>query len=198
MNPIERDDNNILKVTYLTATFIFQPPAPLLIRPRPLMAKKREGRGDTSRCWTRTHTYRDPPRLLAFTVMLYLWAHRYFRARTKGKEICLAWKSRIPIAIRGGHASLRRDCTEMRLFFFSLFFLFFSLHRFEFVFLEDFFFFFFFLMVNRVCGWMDHACNCSFKKWTVVVSPSNGGFVTRDLQSIGCVQLALSKGNEGE
>lgn len=196
MNPIERDDNNILKVTYLTATFIFQPPAPLLIRPRPLMAKKREGRGDTSRCWTRTHTYRDPPRLLAFTVMLYLWAHRYFRARTKGKEICLAWKSRIPIAIRGGHASLRRDCTEMRLFFFSLFFLFFSLHRFEFVFLED--FFFFFLMVNRVCGWMDHACNCSFKKWTVVVSPSNGGFVTRDLQSIGCVQLALSKGNEGE
>lgn len=142
MNPIERDDNNILKVTYLTATFIFQPPAPLLIRPRPLMAKKREGRGDTSRCWTRTHTYRDPPRLLAFTVMLYLWAHRYFRARTKGKEICLAWKSRIPIAIRGGHASLRRDCTEMRLFFFSLFFLFFSLHRFEFVFLEDIFFFF--------------------------------------------------------
>lgn len=195
MNPIERDDNNILKVTYLTATFIFQPPAPLLIRPRPLMAKKREGRGDTSRCWTRTHTYRDPPRLLAFTIMLYLWAHRYFRARTKGKEICLAWKSRIPIAIRGGHASLRRDCTEMRLFFFSLFFLFFSLHRFEFVFLEDFFFFF---MINRVCGWMDHACNCSFKKWTVVVSPSNGGFVTRDLQSIGCVQLALSKGNEGE
>lgn len=187
-----------LKVTYLTATFIFQPPAPLLIRPRPLMAKKREGRGDTSRCWTRTHTYRDPPRLLAFTVMLYLWAHRYFRARTKGKEICLAWKSRIPIAIRGGHASLRRDCTEMRLFFFSLFFLFFSLHRFEFVFLEDFFFFFFFLMVNRVCGWMDHACNCNFKKWTVVVSPSNDGFVTRDLQSIGCVQLALSKGNEGE
>lgn len=33
---------------------------------------------------------------------------------------------------------------------------------------------------------------------SVVVSPSNGGFVTRDLQSIGCVQLALSKGNEGE
>lgn len=57
MNPIERDDNNILKVTYLTAAFIFQPPAPLLIRPRPLMAKKREGRGDTSRCWTRTHTH---------------------------------------------------------------------------------------------------------------------------------------------
>lgn len=186
-----------LKVTYLTATFIFQPPAPLLIRPRPLMAKKREGRGDTSRCWTRTHTYRDPPRLLAFTVMLYLWAHRYFRARTKGKEICLAWKSRIPIAIRGGHASLRRDCTEMRLFFFSLFFCFF--HYIASNLYSSRIFFFFLWLIEFVDGWITRVTVILRSgRLSVVVSPSNGGFVTRDLQSIGCVQLALSKGNEGE
>ena len=195
MNPIERDDNNIRsKSNLLNCHLYFSTTCPPPDSPSPSYGEETRGEGGhVPLLDAHTHTYRDPPRLLAFTVMLYLWAHRYFRARTKGKEICLAWKSRIPIAIRGGHASLRRDCTEMRLFFFSLFFLFFSLHRFEFVFLEDFFF-----MINRVCGWMDHACNCSFKKWTVVVSPSNGGFVTRDLQSIGCVQLALSKGNEGE